>query len=95
MRVKNLLNRVMGISSLLDCRGRTTLEKNRFYDKAVWMCKQCGQSLIDNAEVIVGGYRLQTGDLDITITINDKEAPYIRVNQEFCPEGLLSGYPGK
>ena len=72
-----------------------TMEKNRFYDKAVWMLKQCGQSLIDNAEVIAGGYQLQTGDLDITITINDKEAPYIRVNQEFFPEGFLSGYPDK
>ena len=71
------------------------MEKNRFYDKAIWMLKQCGQSLIDNAETIVGGYRYQTGDLDITITINEREAPSIRVDQEFLPEGFLFGYPGE
>ena len=53
------------------------MEKNVKYDQIVEQFKDCGQSIIDNAETIVGGYKYQTGDLDVTITLNDTDAPTI------------------
>ena len=65
------------------------MEKNKRYDQMVEWLKACGKSIIDNAETIVGGYQYQTGDLDVTITINDTEVPTIRVRQELLPEMML------
>ena len=48
--------------------------------------KNCGQSLIDNAESIAGDYKYQT-DLDIRITIPvTGEWPEIEVSTVFLPE---------
>lgn len=65
------------------------MEKNVKYDQMVEWLKDCGQSIIDNAETIVGGYRYQTGDLDVVITVNDTDAPTISVNQQFVPEMMV------
>ena len=63
--------------------------KNVKYDQMVEWLKDCGKSIIDNAETIVGGYQYQTGDLDVMITLNDTDAPTISVNQQFVPEMLV------
>ena len=66
------------------------MEKNRVYEKAVFQLKAAGQSIIDNAEVIVGGYKYQTGDVDVTITIDpDGDAPTIDVRQSLLPEAWV------
>ena len=65
------------------------MEKNKKYHQTVEWLKACGKSIIDNAEIIAGGYKYQTGDLDVTITINDTEAPTIRVRQELLPELMV------
>ena len=65
------------------------MEKNIKYRQNVEWLKACGKSIIDNAETIAGGYLYQTGDLDVTITINDTEVPVIRVQQELLPELMV------
>lgn len=54
--------------------------------------KDCGQSLIDNAEKIANGYKYHT-DLTITCypTMRD-EHPRIVVEQEFVPEKIIERY---
>ena len=65
------------------------MEKNKKYNQTVEWLKACGKSIIDNAETIAGGYQYQTGDLDVIITINDTDAPTIRVSQQFAPELMV------
>ena len=65
------------------------MEKNKAYERIVEYIKACGQSLIDNSEIIAGGYRFQTGDLEIQITINDEEAPNIQIIQRLIPEQIV------
>jgi hypothetical protein len=51
--------------------------------------KDCGQSLIDNAENIVADCRVLTG-LSITCFVDKRDyAPYISVNTDFIPEKFL------
>lgn len=57
--------------------------------KAEEIIRAAGQSLIENAEKIAGGYEYQT-DLDIMIRIgNLAEMPTITVTQEYVPEGWV------
>lgn len=51
--------------------------------------KDCGQSLIDNAENIADRYKyLQS--LTITCYVSDpREAPYISISTDFYPEGFI------
>lgn len=52
--------------------------------------KECGQSLIDNAESIAGDYKLQT-DLDIYISIPvTGNLPEIAVTSRFMPEKSIN-----
>ena len=54
--------------------------------------KDCGQSLINNAEQIVNAYKYRKG---ITITCyvdEDEMAPYISVDAEFVPEGVIKRF---
>lgn len=55
--------------------------------------KDCGQSLIDNAEKIANNYKYNT-NLIITChpTRNDDKCPYIVVEQEFIPEKFVERY---
>ncbi len=55
--------------------------------------RNCGISLIENAESIAGDYKYQH-DLRITIDIpvTDKEPPDISVDTSFYPEGSLKEY---
>lgn len=54
--------------------------------------KDCGQSLIDNAEKMVGDYKFF---MDITITCYPNEtdqAPYISVDTNFVPENFIKRF---
>ena len=51
--------------------------------------KDCGQSLIDNAENIVSDYK-HTRGFTITCYVDERnEAPYISVDTSFYPEKLI------
>lgn len=51
--------------------------------------KDCGQSLMDNAENIVSGYKYARG-FTITCYVDEKdEAPYINVDTDFYPEKFI------
>lgn len=51
--------------------------------------KDCGQSLMDNAENIVSGYKYARG-FTITCYVDEKsEAPYISVYTDFYPENMI------
>ena len=50
--------------------------------------KACGQSIIDNAEKIVGDYKFDAGTY-IELHVGEcDEAPYISVTKDFIPERL-------
>ena len=54
--------------------------------------KDCGQSLIDNAENIVSKYKYRSG-LTITCYVDDRDsAPYINVDADFIPENFIERY---
>lgn len=51
--------------------------------------KDCGQSLIDNAEKIVGDYKFAKS-FTITCYVDEKnELPYISVDTDFYPEKFI------
>ena len=51
--------------------------------------KDCGQSLIDNAEKMVGDYKFFR-DITITCYTNERnEAPYISIDTSFIPENFV------
>ncbi len=54
--------------------------------KAVTNLKKAGQTIIDNAEKMIGGYKYQTGDIDIHITLSDAQLPTIEVTQRLLPD---------
>lgn len=59
--------------------------------KFAQVIKDCGQSLIDNAETMVDYKYLK--DIVITCHIIDSEAaPYIEVDTEFYPEEWIERY---
>ena len=51
--------------------------------------KDCGQSLIDNAETIVGDYKYANGFMINCFVDGINEAPYISVGVDFCPEHFI------
>lgn len=52
--------------------------------------KDCGQSLIDNAERIAGGLPMYSKNLSLTCYPAEKdEAIYINVNYDFAPENYI------
>lgn len=51
--------------------------------------KDCGQSLIDNAEKIVKDYKYRQG-LVITCYVDEHDrAPYISIQEELIPENII------
>lgn len=55
--------------------------------------KDCGQSLIDNAEKILNSYKYRQQGLVITCYVDDFEkAPYISVNVDFVPENTIKRF---
>lgn len=54
--------------------------------------KDCAQSLIDNAEKIVGDYKYRQG-LVITCYVDEYDrAPYISIQEEFIPENTIKRF---
>lgn len=66
------------------------LKMEKWEYKAVTDLKEIGQTIINNAEKMIGGYKYQTGDIDIHITLSDDELPKIEVIQR-----LLADNPRK
>lgn len=54
----------------------------------VQQLKDCGQSIIDNADSIYGDYGLPQG-LKVTIDMPIKGVPTITLERSFAPEGLI------
>jgi hypothetical protein len=63
--------------------------KKDWKEELIQNIKDCGQSLIDNAEKIVNDYKF-TRDIVITcyVSVRD-EAPYISVDSSFVPEKFI------
>ena len=54
--------------------------------------KDCGQSLIDNAEKILNSYKYRQG-LVITCYVDKfDEAPYISVQEDIIPENVIARF---
>lgn len=63
--------------------------KNNWKEEIIQNIKDCGQSLIDNAENIVSDYKYTRG-FTITCYVGERdEAPYISVDTSFYPEKLI------
>lgn len=55
--------------------------------------KDCGQSLIDNAEKILNDYKYRQGNISITCYVDEHDkAPYIRIEEEFIPENVIKRF---
>ena len=55
--------------------------------------KDCGQSLIDNAEKIVNDYKYREQGVVITCYVDEVDrAPYISVNVDFVPENTIKRF---
>ena len=58
-------------------------------EKIIQNIKDCGQSLIDNAEKIVSDYKFLT-DITITCYVSERgHQPYISVDVNFIPENFI------
>ena len=55
---------------------------------AVNRLKRVGETITDNAEKMIGGYRHQTGYVQIVITIGEDAIPKIEVHQELISDKL-------
>ena len=59
-------------------------------EQTIQNIKDCGQSLIDNAEKIVNDYKFSR-DVVITCYVNVRdEAPYISIDNSFIPEPFIA-----
>ena len=58
-------------------------------EQVIQNIKDCGQSLIDNAESIVDGYKFRCATTITCYVDNDDRAPYISVDTEFIPEKFV------
>lgn len=58
-------------------------------EKMIQNIKDMGQSLIDNAEEMVGNLKFLT-DVTITCYVSEKDCPpYINVSTDFLPENFI------
>lgn len=57
-------------------------------EQRIQQIKDCGQSIIDNAESIYGDYKYPT-DLKITIDLPCNQHPTIQTVKSFVPEQLI------
>ena len=56
--------------------------------------KDCGQSLIDNAEKMIGDYQFFR-DITITCYVNETDqAPYVNIDASFIPENFIKRIEG-
>ena len=54
--------------------------------------KDCGQSLIDNAEQIAGNYKYESAVVITCYPSFISEAPHIIVETTFCPEKIIERF---
>lgn len=54
--------------------------------------KDCGQSLIDNAEKILNDYKYRQGLVITCYVDEDDRAPYISIEEEFVPENIVKRF---
>ena len=67
-------------------------KNNSWKEEIIQNIKDCGQSLIDNAENIVGDYKYAKG-FTITCYVDERnEAPYISVDVSFIPEKFIEKF---
>ena len=65
------------------------IDTNSGKERIIQNIKDCGQSLMDNAENIVSGYKYVRGFI-ITCYVDEKgEAPYINIDTDFYPEKFI------
>lgn len=65
------------------------IDTNRGKERIIQNIKDCGQSLMDNAENIVSGYKYARR-FTITCYVDEKgEAPYINIDTDFYPEKFI------
>lgn len=60
-----------------------------YKEQIIQNIKDCGQSLIDNAETIVGDYKYTRGFMINCFVDATNEAPYISVDVDFYPERFI------
>lgn len=59
-------------------------------EETVLRIKEAAQSIIDNAESIVGDEKTRT-NISITIDVNNvDQLPIVNINKELIPEGFLN-----
>lgn len=59
-------------------------------EEVIQNIKDCGQSIIDNAEKIAIEYKYRLHGLTITCHVNEEDMyPYIEVNTQFIPEKFV------
>lgn len=58
------------------------------HEKMVEVLKKCGQSIIENAESIVG-HEPYLREIRVTVRLNPTEAATINVDRDFYPEGII------
>ena len=58
------------------------------HEKMVEVLKKCGQSIIENAESIVG-HESYLKEVRVTVHLNPSEAATINVDRDFYPEGII------
>ena len=60
-----------------------------YKEQIIQNIKDCGQSLIDNAENIVGDYKYTRGFMINCFVDATDEVPYISVDVDFYPERFI------
>lgn len=67
--------------------------KDNWKGEMIQQIKDCGQSLIDNAENIVNDYKYLKGEFIITCYIGrEGDLPRINVDTDFYPEKFIERY---
>lgn len=62
-------------------------------EEMIQQIKDCGQSMVDNAENIVNDYKYQKRELIITCYIGSEgDLPRINVDTDFYPEQFIERY---
>lgn len=64
-------------------------------DDFIRAIKDCGQSVIDNAENIYNSFEFSSNGVEINIVVTDKAIPSITVIKEFLPERFCIGIGAK
>ena len=61
-------------------------------EEFIQQIKDCGKSIIDNAEQIYGNYKYSCGKTIIEITIEKDSATVIEVRKQFYPEQMIERF---